>query len=60
MTYEPNPASDSCSRADNSAPTIEDDSTSVPVEDSSTPGQPLIQPKPGDIPRNTPSPTPNG
>ena len=52
--------SDSCSTPDSSAPTIEDDSTSVPVKKPLTPSQPLIQPKPGDIPRNTPSPTPNG
>ncbi|MEM6751562.1 MAG: protein phosphatase 2C domain-containing protein [Cyanobacteria bacterium P01_C01_bin.38] len=53
-------ASEQCSTPDVSVPPIEDDSTSVPVEDSLTPKQPLIQPKPGDIPRNTPLPTPNG
>ena len=60
VTYEPNPASDSCSTApDSSAPAIEDSSTSVPVEDSLTPNQPSIQPTPGNIPGLTPLPTPN-
>ena len=57
---DPTTASDLCSTADSSAPAIEDSSTSVPAEDSLTPSQPLIQPKPGNIPGSTPLPTPNG
>lgn len=59
--FKPDPALDSCSTPDSSAPAIEDSSISVPpVEDSLTPNQPLIQPKPGNIPGSTPLPTPNG
>ena len=57
---EPFSASGLCSTADSLAPAIEDSSISVPVEDSFTPSQPLIQPKPGNIPGSTPLPTPNG
>ncbi len=57
---EPAAATEICSTPDSSAPAIEDSSISVPVEDSLTPGQPSIQPKPGDIPGGTPLPTPNG
>jgi protein phosphatase len=57
---QPTAASDSCSTPDTSAPAIQDSSVSVPVEDSLSPVQPLIQPKPGDIPGGTPLPTPNG
>lgn len=57
---DPTTASEQCSTADSSAPAIEDSSTSVPVEDSLTPNQPLIQPTPGNIPGSTPLPTPNG
>jgi serine/threonine protein kinase len=39
-----------CSLGDSLAPAIEDSSTSLPVEDSLTPNQPLIQPKPGNSP----------
>ena len=56
---EPTAASEQCSTADSSVPAIEDSSTSVPVEDSLTPNQPLIQPTPGNIPGLTPLPTPN-
>jgi serine/threonine protein kinase len=56
---EPSTQPDSCSTLDNSAPAIKDSLNSVPVEDSLTPSQPLIQPKPGDIPGSTPLPTPN-
>jgi protein phosphatase len=49
-----------CSVADSSPPAIEDSSNSEPIDDSLTPSQPLIQPKPGEIPFKTPLPTPNG
>lgn len=42
-----------CSPSDSLPPTIEDDSTSPPVDDSLTPSEPLSKPKPANIPDTT-------
>ncbi|MGB3651271.1 MAG: protein phosphatase 2C domain-containing protein [Rivularia sp. (in: cyanobacteria)] len=50
---KPSTLSNDCSPSDSLPPAIEDSSTSPPVEDSPSPIQPLIQPKPGNIPGRT-------
>jgi len=49
----PTAASEQCSTADSLPPKIKDSSTSLPVDDSLSPSQPSIGPRPGNIPRRT-------